>query len=182
MNHTKLCGQAQFTAHGQAYSGSSSSLQWLLLAGTATFFFLWWWVEIWKYVTYMCSLQRCYAYNTKWGIQYVSNFSSFTVLLNLYLSQDFYLLLCFNTEHYVICCSDNLPLLMLNKISINHSYQYTLCIVMMEVKIWVCRQSFVACWTKCVRTFRIEQPRNVLLHFVIKAMVIWKRGWGGIHS
>jgi len=33
-----------------------------------------------------------------------------------------------------------------------------------------------------VRTFRIEQPRNVLLHFVIKAMVIWKRGWGGIHS
>lgn len=121
MNHTKLCGQAQFTAHGQAYSGSCSSLQWLLLACIATFFFLWWWVEIWKYVTYMWSLQRRYAYNTKWGTQYVSNFISFIVLLNLYLSQDFYLLLRFNTEHFVICCSDYLPLLMLIKISINHS-------------------------------------------------------------
>jgi hypothetical protein len=121
MNHTKLCGEAQFTAHGQAYSGSCSSLQWLLLAGTVAFFFLWWWVEIWKYLTYICSLQRCCAYNTKWGTQYVSNFSSFTVLLNLYLSQDVCLLLRFNTEHFVICCSDYLPLLVLNKISINHS-------------------------------------------------------------
>jgi hypothetical protein len=43
------------------------------------------------------------------------------VLLNLYLSQDFYLLLRFNTEHFVICCCDYLPLLMLNNISINHS-------------------------------------------------------------
>jgi len=33
-----------------------------------------------------------------------------------------------------------------------------------------------------VRTSRIEQPRNVLLHFMIKAMAIWKRGLGGIHS